>query len=828
MIELPTPEEIERMPRGSARVGDVTEEIIRLEEKIGRALTTTEVSAYQAMHSEHASYASSRKYLKKLPTHGENHLKTVGDEAAATIIGYAEDRVPIVVAYSSESHNTPSFVCAHPGAATGTGGNQRDNIALTATLPNFILEARRQSDPVTNPTSDPVAQHVRETTRGIADYANAMGIPHGDGTLKFSEKFAGHNVVNVMAVTVARGDMLLTNKVPAHEGNANEFLAIYIGKRSDDTGFGGTKFASAAVDMNDSALNLKAVQDPDPHLQHEITRGINKVAEMAKEEGWLGLLSLKDMGAAGLLCSTAEQLQGGIGVTLNGDVIPQDGGRDATHLLEAETQERFLMYAHESVASKIVNVFNSEIGLPHINVDAQATIIGRCNDGGSYVFLKDGKREVDVSYDVLTAVGDATNAVKRKEVVRETFSPDKNLKDEVVATLGSHFFKSDKGEVFSHYDSFVQGENIVCRGEGAAMLRSVKFLNGEVGVSAYFDSNTRYGLLDARFQAIDAVVRGAYRMALVGASIIGVTNNANYGRTDVPEEIAEFVDAQDGLSEVCRNWELEPRYMQMAYQNSGQSDAENVSNHRAQNLHVRNHHITINSGNCSLNKVNKQTGRAIPPTTIAGLIGWTDTPEKYATWDMKEEKSTLYVVGEREDVFGGTDYARAAYGEENLGGTLHTVKYDNAKKEVSAIIEAVRQGYVASGNDIKEGGLCAAIAQMLANTASEKTVAINLDAMMGKEQISPRGKLFSESYGVVMEAREGKQSEQLREFMSRRNIALYEIGTVQNAEEGSLSFLSGNSRMAISQKNLTEHYESKLTRILDSSVSMLAVQEVKV
>src|SRR3989344_18550 len=208
---IPSPEAVARLARPDCIHADS-----RLERILGRRLTFTESSAAESMASEHASYGSSRFYLQTLlPTRGPTHLASIGHEAAAVAFFVdPEDKKAVVLAYSSESHNGPSYVCPHPGAATGAGGNNRDNIAKTATKPDAVYEARRQGHPLHNHHGDPIQQHTDETTKGIGDYANAMGIPHGDGSIKFHPGFTGNNLVNVMAISVAPKQRLMRNKVP--------------------------------------------------------------------------------------------------------------------------------------------------------------------------------------------------------------------------------------------------------------------------------------------------------------------------------------------------------------------------------------------------------------------------------------------------------------------------------------------------------------------------------------------------------------------------------------------------------------------------------------
>lgn len=771
----------------------------RMEKLLGRRLTTTELSAVESMESEHASYASTKQTLKKwLPTRGVNHLKTVGDESAAVAFAVIRGKT-ITLAYGSESHNTPSYVCAHPGAATGTGGDERDRIALTANKPVALFEARRQCHPLENPHRDPVRQHTDETTRGIADYGNAMGIPHGDGSIKYHVEFSGNNLVNVMSFALAEKGRLLSNKVPLTDA-PERFVGIYIGKASDRTGVGGTKFASSAHDTTNIALNEKAVQDPDPHLQEVDTRGIRRVVDVAIAEGWVQHLSLKDMGAAGLLCSTVEQLHAGIGTVVDGDLVPQNEPRTATELLEAETQERFFIYVREDFADRVLSIFNDEIGLPSVNVGARAAVVARCNSSGVYAFVRGGQLEVELSAEELAEGPTFTKPIREPRRDRRALVTDASIEHGIDLVLDSINFKSDE-YVHGHYDKHIGRRNMVKRGDGAATLMSDKSLEYRFGFSGILDSGVAIGLLDPALQAEDALVRAAYRMATVGCSLIGVTNNANFGRTDDPEELWEFEKAQEGVARACNNWRLEPSYLAEI-----RKDAD-----LAQLLQDDDAYLTVNSGNCSMNKANANTETAIPPTTILGTVGWTNAPDNHATWDLKGEEGELVLVGARQDGLGGTDYVQQLKGSACVDGEPFTIDYPSAYKEAAAVRDAVREGLVNAANAIEEGGLVNAVAEMLANTKQGYDVRISTGSRMGPEDLSAEHKLFSESHGLVLQV-SPERREQFYTLMQERGVEAYSIGSVHRGE-GMLRI----DDLTRTQSDIRSRYHTKLERMLEAS-----------
>lgn len=780
----------------------MTDLSLHLRGVLGRNATPAEVSAVEAMWSEHASYASSGRILKSvLPVRGFNHLRSIGDEASAVVLGVNENGKTILLAYSSESHNSPSYVCAHPGAATGIGGNQRDNAALTGNLPVAMLEARRQCHPLFNPNGDPVLQHLMETTKGIGDYSNAMGVPHGDGSIRFHPGFSGNNLVNVMCLSIAEKDRLFHNKVPVDAVDPKDLVGIYVGKASDETGVGGTKFASKAIDMSDVALNEKAVQDPDPHLQFNVVRGLEMLMERSIREGWAHMLSVKDMGAAGLLCSTLEQLIPGVGVEIFGNRVPKHGRRSAIELLEAETQERFFIYVHRDHAQEVLNIFNNDIGLPHINTGARAEIVAKCNDTGRYIFTLEGRKEVDLPVEVLANAPSLTKPYRepRYKRVEEIGKSPFTVEQEIERVLDSLNFKSD-AVIFNHYDSHVQGTNVRRRGQGSATLRVHPSLPG-IGFSAVFDSNTTLGLLDPKLQAEDSFVRGAYKLATVGCSVVGVTNNANYGRTDNPEEFWQFVKGQEGIARACNNWELEEDYLNEILKDPEVRERfENSGGNRKP---------TTNGGNCSLNKGNKATGESIPPTTILGLVGWTNRPQRHTGWALDlSERSSLYLIGPRSSNLGGTDYTQEVFGHEYLNGRPFEIDYERSRREVELMIQAVRAGMIQASNVIEEGGLCNAIAEMVANTRGQARVSVNLGMTMGPGRLSLREKLFSEDPGIIVQVMP-EDRERFTSLMDFFEVNPYMIGGVTpSCQGGSLSLYGLDWN--ISQDALKRKYENKI------------------
>ncbi|HEY1670098.1 MAG TPA: AIR synthase related protein, partial [Trebonia sp.] len=107
---------------------------------LGRRPTAAELALYSVMWSEHCSYKSSKVHLRNLaPNEDQGRYLLAGIGANAGVVdigqGYA-------VTFKIESHNHPSFVEPHQGAATGIGGIVRDILAMGA-RPVAVMDALR-------------------------------------------------------------------------------------------------------------------------------------------------------------------------------------------------------------------------------------------------------------------------------------------------------------------------------------------------------------------------------------------------------------------------------------------------------------------------------------------------------------------------------------------------------------------------------------------------------------------------------------------------------------------------------------------------------------
>src|ERR1700734_1021919 len=164
---------------------------------LGRRPTSAELALYSVMWSEHCSYKSSKAHLRQLAEKAPPSaalLAGIGHNAGVVDIGQG-----YAVTFKIESHNHPSYVEPHQGAATGVGGIVRDILAMGA-RPGAVMDALRFGPAAAADTGRVLAGVVS----GISSYGNCLGLPNIGGELDFDACYAGNPLVNALCVGVMR------------------------------------------------------------------------------------------------------------------------------------------------------------------------------------------------------------------------------------------------------------------------------------------------------------------------------------------------------------------------------------------------------------------------------------------------------------------------------------------------------------------------------------------------------------------------------------------------------------------------------------------------
>src|SRR3569833_2015320 len=322
------------------------EEYERILAALGRVPSLTELGIYSVMWSEHCSYKSSRVHLKRLPTKSDRVVQGPGENAGIIDVGDGW-----ACAFKIESHNHPSYIEPHQGAATGAGGILRDIITMGA-RPLAVMDSLRFGPIMPEVGSEPELVQknhsiVEGVVAGIAGYGNCFGVPNLGGETRFEACYSGNPLVNAFALGLVKKDEIFYAKATG-AGNP----AIYVGAKTGRDGIHGATMASEEF-TEGSEQKRPNVQMGDPFMEKLLLEACLEAMATG------AVLGIQDMGAAGLTCSTCEMgARGELGLTIELDNVPQrETGMSSYEIMLSESQERMLLVADKGRDDDVLRVF---------------------------------------------------------------------------------------------------------------------------------------------------------------------------------------------------------------------------------------------------------------------------------------------------------------------------------------------------------------------------------------------------------------------------------------------------------------------------------------
>jgi len=615
-------------------------------EKLGREPNDVELAMFSLLWSEHCAYKHSRKLLRRLPTEGERVVMGPGENAGAVDVGNG-----YAVAFKVESHNHPSAVEPFQGAATGVGGILRDVFALGA-RPIAILDSLRFGE------LDSVrSRHLLDgAVRGIGHYGNSIGVATVGGEIYFEEPYEHNCLVNAMCVGLAKTDDMV-RAAAAGVGNA----VVLMGASTGRDGIGGASvLASAELGEGDEAKR-PTVQIGDPFEE-------SKVLECCLELLGKGLLvSLQDLGAAGLTSSAGEMASaGGVGIDLDVARVPlREADMEPFEIMVSESQERMLAVVEPAKVREVLALCEKW--------QTGGAEIGVVTDTGRVRVLRDGEVVGDMPVEALVdgcPLYDLEPAEPEGWIYgnRATLSPDATAEEELLALLAAPSIAS-KRWAFEQYDSVV-GSRTVRRPEAAdAAVLQLPEAGNAVAVS--IDGNGRRVACDPYEGTTEAVLECAQNLACVGAEPLGLTNCLNFGNPEKPATAWQLDRAVSGLADACNALG-----------------------------------VPVVGGNVSL--YNEGPDGPIYPTPVVGMVGELPDPARTAGSGFVAEGEAIGLIGPFAPTLAGSELAKQR-GVLDVG--LPSPDVAAVAAACAVVRDAVRAGRLASAHDISDGGLAVALAE---------------------------------------------------------------------------------------------------------------------
>ena len=623
-------------------------------ELLGRAPGDTELAMLSLMWSEHCAYKHSKKLLRRLPTEGPHVLMGPGENAGVVDVGGG-----LGVAFKVESHNHPSAVEPFQGAATGVGGILRDVFAVGA-RPIAVLDSLRFGEPSSSERSRYLLEHA---VAGIGHYGNSIGVPTVGGEIYFEPSYEQNCLVNAMCLGLAPHARLIRSAA-AGPGN----VLVLFGALTGRDGIGGASvLASAELGEGDEAKR-PSVQIGDPFAEKKL---LECSLELLDSEL---LVSLQDLGAAGLTSSASEMAsKGGVGLDLDCARVPlREAGMEPFEIMVSESQERMLCVVEPARVDEVIAVCE--------RWETLATPIGLVTDSGRMRILSDGDVVAELPVDVL--VDDCPLYDLEPEPVAEpgllypagpaVLSGEETAAEMLLALLGSANLASRR-PVFEQYDPVVQSRTVRRPDDADAAVLMLGPNPTDPAIAVAIDGNGRRVACDPRAGAAEAVYECAANLACVGATPLGLTNCLNFGNPEKPWVAWQLTEAVEGIASAC--------------------DALG---------------IPVVGGNVSL--YNEAPTGPIYPTPVIGMVGRLPDPARAGRLGFAVEGDAIALVG-------SLDSAAAAGSElaklrgETIAGPLPGLDGIAAAEAHERVRLLVNSGALTSSHDVSEGGLAVAIAE---------------------------------------------------------------------------------------------------------------------
>ena len=674
---------------------------------IGKEPNLLELGIFSAMWNEHCSYKSSKKYLKTLPTKNKKVIQGPGENAGVVDI---EDGDALV--FKIESHNHPSYIEPYQGAATGVGGILRDVFAMGA-RPIATLNSIHFG----NHNHPKTKNLLNGVVSGIGGYGNCIGIPTVGGEVKFDNSYNENILVNAMAVGLVKKNKIFYSKAK----KVNQPV-IYVGSKTGRDGIHGASMASAEFDEN-ADEKKPTVQVGDPFTEKLL---LEACLELMKDDS---IISIQDMGAAGLTSSSVEMAsKGNLGIEIDLDKVPcREEKMTPYEMMLSESQERMLLILNSGKEENAKKIFN-KWGLDF-------SIIGKTTNSKNLVLNFNQKEVANLPLSSLSSDAPVYDRKWKKNLI----SKKKNLPKDFKSLKISESLKkilispnnSEKSWVWEQYDHTVMGDTVQKPGGDSSVIR---IHEKNKGVAMTVDSSSHYCLADPITGGKQVVCEAWRNLISVGSKPIAITNCLNFGSPEKDEIMGQFVETIDGISQACKYLDF-----------------------------------PVVSGNVSF--YNETQSKAISPTPTIGGVGLIKNLDYMTTINLKEIGSYILVVGKTLGHLYQSEFFREVL--EIKDGPPPEINLFNEKNNGLLIQTLISKKLVNSVHDISSGGILVALSEMCISGK------IGANIKVPRNNISLHEYLFGEDQSRYLIEINEENNVEVSKILEKNNIYYEIIGKTQ-------------------------------------------------
>ncbi|MCB2129356.1 MAG: phosphoribosylformylglycinamidine synthase subunit PurL, partial [Rhodobacteraceae bacterium] len=541
------------------------------------------------------------------------------------------------------------------GAATGVGGILRDVFTMGA-RPIAAMDSLSFGMP-----DHPKTAHlVKGVVEGVGSYGNCFGVPNVGGEVRFHPSYNGNCLVNAFAAGLAD-----TDKIFYSAASGVGMPVVYLGAKTGRDGVGGATMASAEFD-DTIEEKRPTVQVGDPFTEKRLLEACLELMASGS------VISIQDMGAAGLTCSAVEMGdKGGLGIKLTLDHVPQrETAMTAYEMMLSESQERMLMVLNPEKEAEARAIFQKW--------DLDFAIVGETIPEDRFLILHGNEVKADLP---LSKLSSSAPEYDRPWVPTPAAAP---LADTVEidpveglkSLIGSPNY-AHKSWVWEQYDTMVMADTVRMPGLGAGVVR----VHGtEKALAFTSDVTPRYVKANPVEGGKQAVAEAYRNLIAVGALPLAATDNLNFGNPEKPEIMGQFVGSIKGIGEACAALDM-----------------------------------PIVSGNVSL--YNETDGKGILPTPTIGAVGLLSSLDDLIA-GLPREGDLAVIIGETKGHLGQSALLAEAFGREE-GDAPHV---DLAAERRNGEFLRANRKLLGAATDLSDGGLALAAFEMAENAGIGVTI----------------------------------------------------------------------------------------------------------
>jgi phosphoribosylformylglycinamidine synthase len=529
-------------------------------------------------------------------------------------------------------------------------------------------------------------------------------VPTIGGEVRFDPAYNGNCLVNTFAAGLAD-----TDKIFYSAASGVGMPVVYLGAKTGRDGVGGATMASAEFD--DTIENKRpTVQVGDPFTEKRLMEATLELMATG------AVVSIQDMGAAGLTCSAVEMGdKGNLGVRLDLEKVPtRELNMTAYEMMLSESQERMLMVLKPELEDIAKAVFEKW--------DLDFAIVGETISEDRFLILMNGEVKADLPLKALSGTAPEYDRPWVKTPEAETIGdvPHIDPIDGLKILISCPNYAA-KQWVYEQYDSQVMADSMRTPGFGSGIVR----VHGTPKALAFTSDDTPRYVASNPFEGGKQAVAEAYRnLTAVGALPLATTDNLNFGNPEKPEIMGQLIGAIKGIGVAVKTLDM-----------------------------------PIVSGNVSL--YNETDGSGILPTPTIGAVGLiTDTDD--AIVGVAREGHMAILIGKTLGHLGQSALLAEVF--NRVEGDAPPVDLADEKKNGEFIRE--NSTWVTACTDLSDGGLALAAFEM----AEEAGVGISLDT-------DDTAELFGEDQARYLVACNFDQAEALMAAAGNAGVSVSCVGS---------------------------------------------------